>query len=640
VKIDALARRALIAAFAIRLADLVAGSALGRVPTALSVIDTIAAVVIAAAALYFLARGLSAVRRRLLWRVRRKLVISYIFVGLIPALLLTAFFVIGGILLFYNFSAYLARSEFARVRAAAAGIAQLTATELERAGELDVAGITERRRAAASAAFPGLSVSALPLTPTCRNPQLPDWIGCRDFSGLLKAPPFVQRAVAFPGAGNPAYAAVVDVPLTDAFTRSVRDTTGIEVGLEPPTEASPPLTSFAYLERVDWTTGDSETFQLSIRLGIGEMYDKISAGPGLDGTRNVVIILLALVGGLFLILQIVALWAGLGLARSITGSVHELFVGTERVAQEDFMHKIAVTGDDQLGELARSFNKMTGRIEDLLYQKREKERLEQELRIAHDIQMSLLPQGPLEMPGISLTAVCVPAREVGGDYYDFFVLDENRLGVLIADVSGKGTSAALYMAELKGLVLSLSRIHRSPRELLVQANRLIAEHLDSRSFITMTYAIVDLPARTMTYARAGHTPLIYLPGSAGSAPAQVLTPDGLVLGLKLDGGETFDRLLEEDTIALGPGDLYFFFTDGISEAMNEQDDFFGERRLAALIEQHAHLPAQELRERVFREVKAFTGNAAQHDDMTMILLKVDQVGSVSRPSEAEVAVVD
>src|SRR5437667_10322508 len=124
--------------------------------------------------------------------------------------------------------------------------------------------------------------------------------------------------------------------------------------------------------------------------------------------------------------------------------------------------------------------------------------------------MSLLPQGPLVVPGLSVTALCVPAREVGGDYYDFFRLGERRLGLLIADVSGKGTSAALYMAELKGLVLSLARIHRSPRELLIDANRIIAEHLDERSFITMTYALSDLRSRRLTYARAGHTPLIYL----------------------------------------------------------------------------------------------------------------------------------
>jgi serine phosphatase RsbU (regulator of sigma subunit) len=200
--------------------------------------------------------------------------------------------------------------------------------------------------------------------------------------------------------------------------------------------------------------------------------------------------------------------------------------------------------------------------------------------------------------------------------------------VLIADVSGKGTSAALYMAELKGLVLSLSRIHTSPRELLIDANRIIAHHLDARSFITMTYAVIDMLARTMTYARAGHTPLIYVPGACGgSGPrvAQILAPDGMVVGLKIDNGEMFERLLEEDTIRLQPGDLYLLFTDGISEAMNARDDCFGETRLGQLVETHADLPPEELRERVLREIAAFVGDAPQHDDMTMILLKVDEV---------------
>ena len=190
------------------------------------------------------------------------------------------------------------------------------------------------------------------------------------------------------------------------------------------------------------------------------------------------------------------------------------------------------------------------------------------------------------------------------------------------------------MAELKGLVLSLSEIHTSPRELLIAANRIIAQHLDARSFITMTYAVIDLRARTMTYARAGHTPLIYVPGvcadSAAPRQVQILAPDGMVVGLKLDNGEMFERLLREETIPLRPGDLYLFFTDGISEAMNARDDCFGEARLGQLVEAHAHLPSDELRERVLREIAAFVGDAPQHDDMTMILLKVDEVAEASR----------
>jgi len=226
----------------------------------------------------------------------------------------------------------------------------------------------------------------------------------------------------------------------------------------------------------------------------------------------------------------------------------------------------------------------------------------------------------------------VPAREVGGDYYDFFALGPRRLGLLVADVAGKGTSAALYMAELKGLMLSLSELHLSPRELLITANRIIAQHLDARSFITMTYAVIDMCAGTLTYARAGHCPLMYLPGSglraAGSSTRKVdvQAPDGLVLGLKIDDGKRFDSLLEEKTIHLGTGDLVLLFTDGVTEAMNAAGEPFGEERLAALVQEHGDLPFEELRERILREIHAFVGQTSQHDDMTLVLVKVDEIG--------------
>jgi sigma-B regulation protein RsbU (phosphoserine phosphatase) len=343
------------------------------------------------------------------------------------------------------------------------------------------------------------------------------------------------------------------------------------------------------------------------------------------------LLMLVVIAVLFLIIEAVALVMGLALARSITSSIHELFMGTERVRQGEFTHRIDIRTKDQLGELADSFNQMTGSIENLLQTAAEKKRLEEELRIARQIQMSLLPRGPLDMPGLGVTALCVPAREVGGDYYDFFRLGNGRLGVLIADVSGKGTSAALYMAELKGLVLSLSEIYESPRQLLIEVNRIISENLDSRSFITMTYAVLDLPQRTMTFARAGHTPLIYLPFAAGRQTAQVLVPSGMVLGLRIVGAaEKFAQLLEEDRINLETGDVIVFYTDGITEAMNAEADLFGDTRLSQIVEEHGHLDSGELRERILREIEAFVGSADQHDDMTMILLKVEPAAVAAR----------
>jgi phosphoserine phosphatase RsbU/P len=157
-------------------------------------------------------------------------------------------------------------------------------------------------------------------------------------------------------------------------------------------------------------------------------------------------------------------------------------------------------------------------------------------------------------------------------------------------------------------------------------NRIIAQNLDSRSFITMTYAIVDIGRRTLTYSRAGHTPLIYLPATNGTRrEARVLTPNGMVLGLQLDDFEAhFESLLEELSIPLATGDVFVLFTDGITEAMNAESDLFGEDRLRDLVEEHADLTSEELRERILREVEAFVGDADPHDDMTMILLKVEE----------------
>jgi serine phosphatase RsbU (regulator of sigma subunit) len=496
---------------------------------------------------------------------------------------------------------------------------------------------------------------------------IPEWIDCAGVMGVEAystpvdgADPrtdILLRAVAFPDLKRPGYAVVVDLPVHEQITQELRRETGIEMrgasvapdsgaaarGVKPiagrggealsqPEAASGILGNLrSFLEYRDWSSGETGTLILSTQLSIAELYQSISSAQGLvsRNSSQALLLILFVIGGLFILIEVMALGTGLALAKSITGSVHALFTGTERVRHGDFTHKISVTAQDQLGELAQSFNSMTASIEDLLREAAEKKRLEEELRIAREIQMSLLPQGALMMPGLTITALCVPAREVGGDYYDLLPIDDHRLGVLIADVSGKGTSAALYMAELKGLMLSLSQIHTSPRALLVAANRIMANNLDARSFITMTYAIIDLRERTMTYARAGHTPLMYLPGDGAAPPVgqrrvRILVPDGLVLGLQMDAGRTFDRLLEEQTIPLHDGDLYAFYTDGISEAMNEADDCFGDERLGRIIEEHADLPSEELRERVLREIAAFVGGAPQHDDMTMILLRVDR----------------
>jgi sigma-B regulation protein RsbU (phosphoserine phosphatase) len=340
---------------------------------------------------------------------------------------------------------------------------------------------------------------------------------------------------------------------------------------------------------------------------------------GMHTMPEFLLYLLGILGAAFVAMYGFALVLGLLLARQITRGVHDLSVGTERLRQGDFSHVIRIRSHDQLGDLAESFNLMSRSLQALIMEQSERQRLEEELRIARQIQMSLLPgQGLVRLPGIRIAALCLPAAEVGGDYYDLLPLGESRMGVLVADVSGKGTSAALYMAELKGLVLSLSRIHSSPARLLIEANRILAANMDSRSFVTMTYAIVDTGTRRMRYARAGHSPLIHF--EARTRTTRILAPAGL--GLGLDSGVRFETILEEAEVPLEPGDVFLFFTDGLSEAMNAGAELFGETRLRRILEQGEALESEQMKERILAEVRSFVGDAAQHDDLTLVLLKV------------------
>ena len=181
------------------------------------------------------------------------------------------------------------------------------------------------------------------------------------------------------------------------------------------------------------------------------------------------------------------------------------------------------------------------------------------------------------------------------------------------------------MAQLKVIVQSLARLHHEPKEFLSAVNKVVSANLDAASFITMTYGVIDVERREMTFARAGHCPLIHVPADQppGCRKARLLVPDGLVVGLQIDDGTLFDGLLQEQTISLAPGDLVVWFTDGISETMNEAFDCFGEERLAQVVEQYAHLPFDQLRSYILAELRAFASGADQHDDMTMILMKIE-----------------
>jgi phosphoserine phosphatase RsbU/P len=597
---------------------------------------------------------------RFLWRVRQKLILSYVFLGFVPVLLVVTLALVGGMILYINVAAYMYLEGFTDIGGDVTQIAEASASEISRTPEATLQTIT-RKYLTSAQRFPALSIAVLSIADPKQPPvvagawkhmldgppqQVPIWLRAdpAGYKGAIALPPTGDTAEwtlvirsAVP-TSDLSRLVVVDLPADADVAAAIegrskirmrgvgvpeRCAGGAGVDAAPVTAGGGAFNSaVAFTDCVDWATGTRDRAAIGLDAPFRRVYSNVAARSQAANSDSTFFGILVAIVGVFLVIQGAALFFGALLARSITYAVHELFVGTERVQQGDFTHRIRVDSGDQLGDLAGSFNRMSASIEHLLHVQREKQRLDDELRIARDIQKSLLPASPPVMQGLTIADLCEPAREVGGDYYDFFELGPRQLGVMIADVSGKGTSAALYMAELKGLMLALSQNERSPRRLLIEANRLLAAHLDNRSFITMTYLVLDFDARTVTHARAGHTPLIVV--SKGCP--DVIIPSGMVLGLRLPGAsERFADVLEEHTRPLHAGDAYVLYTDGITEAMNESGDLFSDDALARVVASQHQLDAAGIRERVVRDVKRFVGDAEPHDDMTMIVLKIDDV---------------
>jgi len=330
-------------------------------------------------------------------------------------------------------------------------------------------------------------------------------------------------------------------------------------------------------------------------------------------------------------------------ARNIGRRVQVLAEGAQRLGSGDLTYRVAVEGADELGHLARTFNQMAenlvGYAKVLGRTTAEKERMERELEIAYEIQQSFLPQTFPDVPGVEIAATMRPAREVGGDFYDVIPLSGGRVGLLVADVSDKGMPAALYMALARTLLRthSLSARPRYLSEALesAQVRRLMRtgslgalaalgavrqtndylteHHSESCMFVTLFYAVYEPQSRLLTYVNAGHNPpLLY---NALTGEQDWLQPTDMCIGV-VPG-----RSFEAQECQLSPGDVLVLYTDGVTEAFNADKEMFGLERLIQVIRAHRTASAQELLEAIEAEVTAFTGEAPQSDDITLLIMR-------------------
>jgi len=305
------------------------------------------------------------------------------------------------------------------------------------------------------------------------------------------------------------------------------------------------------------------------------------------------------------------------LVNIIVQPIRALEAGAQIIGQGNLDYTIQVKSQDEIGNLARTFNKMTSDLKTAQKNLIEKEKLEQELETARKIQAVLLPKEDPKIEGLQIVSFYKSAKEVGGDYYDFHQIKENLLGLTVADVSGKGIPGCLGMVMTRSILRSQIYL-ADAYPIICKTNALLYKDIKRGMFVTMFFAIIDLKKKTLNCANAGHNPLIV--GHPGGK-VEMYNPSGIALGL--DKGARFDKKTRAMNLQLKSGDVFVLYTDGVTEAMNPKQEEFTEERLAEVVGRNVHLNAQELNDTIINELMDFTAGTAQHDDITLLTVKVE-----------------
>jgi sigma-B regulation protein RsbU (phosphoserine phosphatase) len=390
---------------------------------------------------------------------------------------------------------------------------------------------------------------------------------------------------------------------------------------------------------VDWKTGERERAGALVRVMTrpSVLYGHLFAALG-DFATGVEYILLA-VGIFFAVIELVALITGSRLTRTVTRAVAQLYDATQHVNRGDFSHRVPVQSTDQLAELALSFNSMTASIERLIVEQKEKQRLENELMIAQEVQAQLFPRQVRELESLEVHGFCRPARTVSGDYYDFLTASSHKLILAVGDISGKGISAALLMATIHsavraysveslpqmrepvavGAVAGSGRVmvtwpegaEVSPSALLSLLNHQLYESTPPEKYATLFLGIYDGRTHQLNYSNGGHLPPLLI-GEDGAL--RRLEAGGTVVGL-------FDNMsYDEGSVEMHPGEIFAAYSDGITEPENDFGEF-GEERLIDLVRKNRHLPLEQISLVVTTAVDDWIGDNEQPDDVTLVLAR-------------------
>lgn len=331
---------------------------------------------------------------------------------------------------------------------------------------------------------------------------------------------------------------------------------------------------------------------------------------------------LLVVGIIFLIIEFAALATGIALTRTITAAVGDLYRATQHVQAGDLSFRVRVPHRDQLAALGDSFNSMMQSVSTLIEEQRQRHRLENELSIAHEVQQQLFPHALPELPGIELEAICRPARVVSGDYYDFIRITPTRLAIALADISGKGISAALLMASVQAALRSDVLRYRDGQpdhnplqlntaEIVSHLNRHLFRNTTEERYATFFFAVYDTETRRLTYTNAGHLP----PVSISGRHVKRLETGGMVVGL------FNDVPFAQGTIDIDPGGLLIAYSDGLIEPENVYGEEFGIDRLIEVAVRNQSASPSVIAEAMMRAAEEWSGSPEQADDMTVVVAR-------------------
>ncbi len=299
--------------------------------------------------------------------------------------------------------------------------------------------------------------------------------------------------------------------------------------------------------------------------------------------------------------------------------IQKLTEGVLRIGDGNLDQTLPVEGADEFAEIAMAFNEITNKFKKSQVNLVEQERLQKEMQVAQEIQHALLPRKFPDVEGYDISTIYRAAKDVGGDYFDFVRIDEHSMGIIVADVSGKGVPGSLVMTMIRTALRLESRENYSPTSILSKVNKFVADDVKKGMFITIFFITLDSRKRTISYASAGHNPMILFRKDTNSC--YFLNTRGMPLGISLPDDIAFEDSLQHDSVKLKKDDMLVIYTDGITEAMNNSGQQYGNDRLIEFIKANSELHPEEFTKKLDADINRFTAGAPQNDDITLVVIK-------------------